>query len=236
MKNSFDAFNQKVSLIYEYDNKSPLFVRVGNIELEKNNVDNAISILVEGMNHFPDYPTAYFLLSKAHTIKGNYAQALKYAKRGSELIHSPKSFDYYLREIDAIKKQRTLFNSSRWSDFASKYEDFSLKNESASADKKDEKLNKESIEENLKKLTEEIEGTAKSIQDAKQKIQESRLNQISQNNMIVSETLAKIYVTQGEFKEAISVYNKLIKKNPEKEIYFSSKIEELKALLDTKQI
>ena len=53
----------------------------------------------------------------------------------------------------------------------------------------------------------------------------------SNNDFIVSETLAKIYTTQGEFKEAISVYKKLKIKNPDKENYFDSKIAELKAKL-----
>ena len=85
--NSFDAFNQKVSLIYEYNNKSPLFARVAENEIERNNIDSAIKILTEGLVNHPDFSVAYFLLGKAHTIQGNYGQALKSIKKGSELIH-----------------------------------------------------------------------------------------------------------------------------------------------------
>ena len=226
--NSFDAFNQKVSLIYEYNNKSPLFARVAENEIEKNNIDSAIKILTEGLINHPDFSVAYFLLGKAHTIQGNYGQALKSIKKGSELIHSPKTFDYYLREIDAIKKQRQLFNVSRWANSAN--ENLNTLN-SAVTNKSENSNSKESIEETLNKLTAEIEGTSKVIKEAKKKIEDNRIKEYSNNDFIVSETLAKIYITQGEFKEAISVYKKLKVKNPEKESYFDSKIAELKAKL-----
>lgn len=226
--NSFDAFNQKVSLIYEYNNKSPLFARVADNEIEKNNIDSAIKILTEGLTNHPDFSVAYFLLGKAHTIKGNYGQALKCIKKGSELIHSPKTFDYYLREIDAIKKQRQLFNVSRWAEASNENQIQQTQTQQTSV--KQVKTS-ESIEETLNKLTAEIEGTSQVIKEAKQKIEDNRVKEYSNNDFIVSETLAKIYITQGEFKEAISVYKKLKQKNPEKESYFDSKIAELKAKL-----
>lgn len=226
--NSFDAFNQKVSLIYEYNNKSPLFARVADNEIEKNNIDSAIKILTEGLTNHPDFSVAYFLLGKAHTIKGNYGQALKCIKKGSELIHSPKTFDYYLREIDAIKKQRQLFNVSRWAEASN--ENQIQQTQTQQTPVKQVKTS-ESIEETLNKLTAEIEGTSQVIKEAKQKIEDNRVKEYSNNDFIVSETLAKIYITQGEFKEAISVYKRLKQKNPEKESYFDSKIAELKAKL-----
>ena len=226
--NSFDAFNQKVSLIYEYNNKSPLFARVADNEIEKNNIDSAIKILTEGLTNHPDFSVAYFLLGKAHTIKGNYGQALKCIKKGSELIHSPKTFDYYLREIDAIKKQRQLFNVSRWAEASN---DNQIQHPQIEQAPVKQVKTSESIEETLNKLTAEIEGTSQVIKEAKQKIEENRVKEYSNNDFIVSETLAKIYITQGEFKEAISVYKKLKQKNPEKESYFDSKIAELKAKL-----
>ncbi|MDT3695952.1 MAG: hypothetical protein ROY99_06125 [Ignavibacterium sp.] len=226
--NSYDVFNQKVSLIYEYDNKSPLFARVADIELEKNNIDEAIQILTEGLTHHPGFSVAYFLLGKAHTLKGNYGQALKYVKKGSELIHSSKSFDYYLREIDAIKKQRQLFNVSRWADTAN--ENF-YNQPSTVSNHTEEKKSSESIEETLNKLTAEIDGASAQIKEAKKQISATRSKDYSKNDLIISETLAKIYVTQGEFKEAITVYKKLKVKSPDKEAYFDSKISELNAKL-----
>lgn len=217
-----------MSLIYEYNKNSPLFVRRADQEIEANNVDKAIQILNEGLDIYPDYAVAFFLLGKAHTIKGNYSQALKLIKKGSEIIHSPKSYDHYLREIEAIKKQRSIFKGLRWEDSLNvgetqrkKYSSSDVKSEVPQSDK-----TIPPIEESIQKLNEDISETRQTLKSVKQ----SELNSIkklAEDNMIISETLAKIYMNQGEFQEAIKIFEKLIKRNPDKADYYQVKIDEL---------
>ena len=45
---------------------------------------------------------------------------------------------------------------------------------------------------------------------------------------IITETMANIYLKQGNSKEAISVYEKLIEQQPEKTDYYKIRIEEIK--------
>ena len=52
------------------------------------------------------------------------------------------------------------------------------------------------------------------------------------SDSIVSETLANIYITQGEFREALKVFEKLLNKNPQKRDYYLQKINEIKAELE----
>lgn len=59
---------------------------------------------------------------------------------------------------------------------------------------------------------------------AKQSLEESTLP--------VSETLAKIFVVQGNFPKAISAYNTLMLKYPEKKVFFADQIKELEQKLN----
>ncbi len=116
-KSSFEKFDEKVNLIYEYDKKSPLFLRVANTEINNNNVEKAIGILNQGLDDFPQYAAAYLLLGKAYMLLGNYSSALKNIKTGSDMIHSKQTYDFYLNEIEEIKKQRSFFEISKRTGF-----------------------------------------------------------------------------------------------------------------------
>lgn len=229
-KSPTEIFNEKVGLIYEYNKTSPLFVRAANTEIENNNVDKAIDILQSGIKNYPQYPAAYLLLGKSFALVGNYSQAIKTIKTGCDLIHSKKTYDFYVKEIENIRKQRSLFASSSRRAFFVEEDEVSDKQQNLFAEVKEpeavkEKLN--SVDDRLDQIAKEI--AAAKIPEASSNTETygTQLENFPETSMIVSETLAKIYVAQGELKEAIDVYKKLIKKSPHKIEIYLKKIDEL---------
>ncbi len=75
----------------------------------------------------------------------------------------------------------------------------------------------------------EVEKTKKEFFSPVKKAKES----LDSNQMPVSETLAKIFVLQGNYPKAIFVFEQLILKFPEKKPFFVSQIEELNKKINT---
>jgi tetratricopeptide (TPR) repeat protein len=213
VRTAADIFRDKIRLAYEYNRKSPLFVHIAHWEMENNNPGRAIEILNEGIEEFPDYPTAYFLLGKALVLAGEPGNALNAVKKGSEIINSVKTYDYYLRRIELNEE-------------AEPDEKVRTFNETDDGITFSKPAGSGSIDERLEELAKEI-SDAKIPAAGNQPAGDYSISGFSDDSMIVSETLAKIYLSQGEYKEAIEVFEKLKKKNPDKADYYSDKIAEI---------
>ncbi len=212
-----DALKNKIRLIYEYNRKSPLFARIASWELDNNNLESAIEILENGLREYPDYPTPYFILGKIYTGLGEFSKALKCYKKGSEFLSSKETYHFYLRELESLKNLKTPLELR-----TVKFPDETK--EKPNSDKSSK------FEDSLDELAEKISRAKIPVVEEK-KSKQYVPNENSSGTMIISETLAKIYIAQGEIQEAIEVYNKLIKKDPSRHEYFSQKISELKSKL-----
>ena len=231
-------FDKKVNLIYEYNKKTPLFVRVANNLLEKNNVDEAIEILNSGLKIHKEHPTANLLLGKAYALMGNYSEAVDLFQKASKLLRSDDTYDYYLNELETIRKQRSLFETTKGSIFYKTSDDAEgsiIDNEIF--DQETDTTSGEdlaaSIDERLEQLAEEISKAKLSPTYNDNTSGTEFLENISGDNLIISETLAKIYYAQNEYEEAIKVYKKLINKDASKYEYYIEKINEIRAKLSS---
>ena len=208
-KSSSQIFNEKVNLIYEYNKQSPLFVRVAYNEFEKNNFERALEILNDGISHYSGYPVAYIVLGKTQMMLGKYKEALDSFRKGSDLVKSHKIYEYYLQEVESRKKQRIFFENPEKPGFIARDQN-EIPVEGKRPSLEDELFSFDSLDQ--------------------QKDNPSLMT--TGGDSIVSETLANIYVTQGEFREALKIFEKLLNKNPQKRDYYLQKINEIKAELE----
>ena len=218
-----DLYKNKIKLIYEYNRESPLFARIANWELENNNLETAIEILEGGLRENPDFPTPYFILGKAYSKMSEFSKALKCYKKGSELIHSKETYQFYLRELESLKNLKTPPELRTIPIYDERKEK-----------KAEEKKSSSEIEDDLDMLAEKISNAKITVVQEDKNFNKNIPDESSfagESSLIVSETLAKIYLAQGEIQEAISIYEKLKKKEPAKENYFSQRIDELKSKL-----
>lgn len=212
-----DLTAEKIKLIYEFNNNSPLFARVAFNIVEQGNINEAISILEKGLEIHKDYPTAFLILSLAFAYAGKPEEARTSARKASEIMDSHEVMDYYFRKIDNITKERNSLAKTKITDFSEpdKIKDEQTKN----------------IEDQLETLAKKLT-SAKINYDPEDNSPQKNSVEEFKGEKIASETLAGIYLTQKKYREAISVYTEMVKKNPNRADELALKIAEIQNIID----
>ncbi len=214
--NQKDYTIERIKLIYEFNYDSPLFARVAASLIEEGSVAEAIEILEKGIIKFPEYPSAYILFAIAKAFYGNEKEAIEFLERGILLINSPETKEFYENKIKEIIKERDSLKEVKKSVI---WEEKNI-------------IEEDSIEERLDIIAEKLsKARINYVPDTDTQI-EIELPEYK-GKKIISETLAKIYESQKNYKEAISIYKELIKLHPDKSEYYKTKMKEISEIIDT---
>lgn len=206
MNDKLNKLIDKFELLYNINSQTPLFVTIAYKKIDDDKLDEGLEVLEKGLKDYPNHPTALLLKSKILVKKGNYPQALKLIKNASSLIGHSKTFDFYITELEMLNKSSIKIEPDTQNDLIVNY----------SSQTKD-------LSEKPLTPTDETVKTGNMT---------STNTNILDDSLIISDTLAKIYFNQKEYKEAIRIYSKLKLKHPEKSEFYDSKIAEIQSLID----
>jgi len=228
-KTALERFAEKVDLIYDFNPNTPLFVRKADAKIDENDLAGAVEILSRGLETYPDYSTGYIILGKAFTLQGDYENAVKAFQHGSMLIGSEQTLKFYAEQIENIKKHRSPFTLARRSTFVDEPPEAA----EPAAGESDIQISLDEL------VTDDLAELASKISKAKMPPPQTGENNFpdvteglhSTQAKIYSETMAKIYMSQGNYAEAIDVFENLSLKDPSKKEYYRALIEDLKKKL-----
>lgn len=214
-----DLTANKIKLIYEYNNNSPLFARVAAMEIDSGNFLDAVKILEKGIDLYPSYSTSYFILALANAYCGNEDNARSLAAHGAELLGFSDTLNYYQKKIDEITAERNSLTEAKRPVFT------------IDEEKEESEDEAEQLEDKLDILAEQL---------SKAKIIPKDFNDSSDEDFIpeapaqkiVSETMAEIYFSQKNYEEAILTYEELINQKPEKAELYLQKIADIRSITD----
>jgi len=213
----------RAKLIYEKDNNSPLFLRIADSYLQSNNPEIAISILEDGLKNFPDHPLAFILMGKANILLNEIEIAEFFFKKSSELLNTNRTYSYYKKEYNLPDKQLSPFDSSRGSVFIKSEKEDLMIIEELISDKP------QPVEDRLSQIANELMNRKLERTD-NISFEDSNQNQYTPDkSKLATETLANIYLSQGQNSEAIRIYELLSNRNPEKKVYYLDKIREIQS-------
>jgi predicted Zn-dependent protease len=214
-----DLATDKIKLIFEFNHSSPLFARVAASEMESANILDAIKILETGLEQHAHYPTPYLLLALANAYAGREEEARSNAIMGSELLGSSVTLDFYLEKISNIIFERNSLSQAKRPAFLTEEKKGIVEDEF------------ENLEDKLDILAERL-SKAKIIPKAMGETMPEFSAPEVKIKRIVSDTMAEIFLSQKNYKEAISIYEELLEQKPNKADFYLQKITDLKSLIE----
>ena len=208
---------------------SPSFARLASYYLREGQHQKAVDICLEGLKHHPQYATAHLVLGKCYEAMGRVVEAmLEYRKALKAMPDSPE-VQTLLKNVEQREQESfRAFSEERARKLKERREAVTFENYAAEGT-----TQKESTAEFLLRRLQDVKKTAPRT-DPDSLAGEEPQPQITPSK-IVTATLAEIYATQGEYKEAIEAYRKLVSQRPVETERYEKRIAQLEELSKLQQ-
>jgi tetratricopeptide (TPR) repeat protein len=207
------------------DPSSAWFARLAAESLEKGNVAEALRLCSEGTKRFSRYATGNLILGRCYEVLGRTVAAMVEYRR--VLARFPDN-----RTVQMLVKRLEEREEAEFSTFA---EDRARSLEPGTGSVTFDAY----VSASKAEKDGSIEYLTKQLQEAKRIVpsgvegpgEEERGGTGGAASRIVTATLAEIYASQGEFREAIDAYRRLQLQRPEETARYEKRLKELQELL-----
>jgi tetratricopeptide (TPR) repeat protein len=212
--------------------KTASFARLASYCLKEGQYQKSVDICLEGLKHFPDYATAHLILGKSYEALGRNIEAMLEYRRTLKAMPDNPTLQGLLKRVEQREQEAfRAFSEDRSRKLKERQETITF-------DKY--------VDDGVEQKESTAEFLLKRLQDVKKSVPAATLDRPSDDvsspaaspSKIVTATLAEIYATQGEYKEAIEAYKKLVSQRPiEAERYVKriAQLEELSRLQQAEQ-
>jgi tetratricopeptide (TPR) repeat protein len=210
--------------------KSPSFARLASYYLREGHPQKAVDICLEGLKHHKDYATAHLVLGKCYEAMGRNIEAMLEYRKALKAMPDSLAVQSLLKNVE--RREQELFRA------------FSEERARKLKERKDvvtfenyveeDSTHKESTAEFLLRQIQDVKKSAPRTVPESRPLQESHAQGVTPSK-IVTATLAEIYATQGEYKEAIDAYRKLVSQRPVEAERYAKRIAQLEELSKLQQ-
>lgn len=177
------------------DPRSTAFAQLAELYLKINMVDEAIRVCENGLIYYPEYVTARMILSRAYLSKGDNGKAE--VELGKIITISPDN-------IFARKTLAQIYENENKLDEALEQYRLAMKFEHSD----------NSIKEAIELLQKRIDERKELNLRKDNVIEKEDTQDISNDEILGTMTLADLLVKQGLYDDAIKIYKKRLLKNP----------------------
>jgi tetratricopeptide (TPR) repeat protein len=201
----------KFALVYEFNKDSPLITYKATKEIEAKNYSKALELLPTAIEKYPNHATAYFMYALALAHNGQIELAKEYLFKGDMILKDENTKAHYLKLIEKIDREAAGISVNF-------------------DDTVNEILDESFLEPEEFDPLQDLELLDDSLLD-----EEPVVEQHFEQNSIVTETLAEIYASQGNYEEALDIFEKLKEIKPELTEKFENRITELNLIIENKK-
>ena len=194
---------QRLETYYDkHKNKSLYFYPIALLYFKNKEYDKAYQILIEGLKVYPRYALALLLVGKILVMEKNYEAALAYLETAVNIQRN---------NTQALKLLAECYEKTGKLKLASEiYEKLLLLE-----DKEEYKSKIVELAGKIKPDEEDLSELVEEISEEKEEIPQIELEEDADDEEEATITMAKLYEKQGYINDAIEIYKKILKKEPD---------------------